>query len=442
MDPLDEQIEQWRSAIGERAGSDRDDLDDLERRLREQASVLAAGGLTLDEAFLLAIRRIGTRHPGSLRYGRRLWDQSFVDGEGDPGGEGLRGLQVLGLAVPAAVTVVVARLAAGWPGEEAPWVWRNGALLVLPFLAGYLAVRSRLDRRRWIVLAVPFALGGLALNGYPFVEGSSTELLAAGHLAPALWAAIAYAHGGGSWRSHERRRRFVRFSGEWAVILALLALGGAVLMALTAGVLGVAGIDAEPVVQTVIPSGAAGAVIVAAWLAESRQHSFEAIAPALSSVYTPLFAVMVVASAVLYAATGLQAGFDRDAVALFDLLLVTVVGLVLYGSAARRPGEGPGWMDVLRLVTMTGAILLDAIVLVAMVGRIGELGFTPNRLAAFGLNLLLLVDLAGTAWWSVRFLTGRSGHDRVERWQLACLPLLACWAAAVVVVVPVVFRFA
>jgi len=429
----------------DRPASDRrdlDDLDDLERQLRDQTAGLAAGGLSLDEAFLIALRRTGSRHPDSRRYARRLWDQLVLPDEADTDGEARRRLQVPAFAVAAAVTVLLARLAAGWPGEESPWVWRNGALLVLPFLAGYLSVRSRLGGRRWIVLAVPFAVGALALNGYPFVDGAATGLLAAGHLPVALWAAVAYAHSGGAWRSHERRRDFVRFSGEWAVHYTLLAIGGAVLMALTAGVLEAAGIDAEPVVQTVIPSGAAGAVIVAAWLVESRQQAFEAIAPALTTVFTPLFAVMLVASAVVYAVTGLQGEFDREVVALFDLLLVTVVGLVLYGSSARRPAEGPGWMDVLRLVTMAGAVLLDGIVLVAMAGRIGELGFTPNRVAASGLNLLLLVDLAATAWCSVRFLTGRSGHERLERRQLAYLPLLAGWAAAVVVVLPVVFRFA
>jgi len=42
------------------------------------------------------------------------------------------------------------------------------------------------------------------------------------------------------------------------------------------------------------------------------------------------------------------------------------------------------------------------------VARIGDLGFTPNRTGALGLNLVLLVNLAGTAWLSARFLTGSS----------------------------------
>jgi hypothetical protein len=80
-------------------------------------------------------------------------------------------------------------------------------------------------------------------------------------------------------------------------------------------------------------------------------------------------------------------------------------------------------------------------VLGAMIARIGDLGFTPNRTAALGLNLVLLVNLAGAAWLSARFLTRRSNLHRLERWQTAYLPVFALWAATVVVVLPPLFGF-
>jgi hypothetical protein len=80
-------------------------------------------------------------------------------------------------------------------------------------------------------------------------------------------------------------------------------------------------------------------------------------------------------------------------------------------------------------------------VLGSMVARIGDLGFTPNRVAALGLNLVLLVNLAGAAWLALRFLGGRAAFHRVERWQTAYLPIFALWAATVVVVLPPLFGF-
>jgi hypothetical protein len=98
-------------------------------------------------------------------------------------------------------------------------------------------------------------------------------------------------------------------------------------------------------------------------------------------------------------------------------------------------------MDRVQLLAVGSALLLDVMVLGAMVARIGDLGFTPNRVAALGLNLVLLVNLAGTAWLSTRFLTGRAPFHRIERWQTRYLPVFAVWPATVVAVLPPVFAF-
>jgi len=145
---------------------------------------------------------------------------------------------------------------------------------------------------------------------------------------------------------------------------------------------------------------------------------------------------------VVYAVTGLGDAFDRELVSIFDALLVVVLALVLYGMSARDPStSSPGWMDGIQLVAVVSALVLDLMVLGAMIARIGDLGFTPNRTAALGLNLVLLVNLAGAAWLSGRFLRRRIGFHPLERWQTAYLPVLALWAATVVVVLPPIFAF-
>jgi len=98
-------------------------------------------------------------------------------------------------------------------------------------------------------------------------------------------------------------------------------------------------------------------------------------------------------------------------------------------------------MDRIQLVAVGSALVLDAMVLGAMIVRIGDLGFTPNRTAVLGLNLVLLVNLAWAAWLSIRFLAGRARFHQLERWQTTYLPVFALWAAAIVVVLPPLFGF-
>ena len=147
-------------------------------------------------------------------------------------------------------------------------------------------------------------------------------------------------------------------------------------------------------------------------------------------------------TAVVYAFAGFGGAFDRELLGVFDALLPVVLGLVLYAMSARDPSAAPGWMERIQLVAVVSALALDVMVLGPMVARIGDLGFTPNRTAALGLNLVLLVNLAGTAWLSTRFLAGRTTFHRLERWQTGYLPVFALWAATVVVVLPPTFAFA
>ncbi len=225
---------------------------------------------------------------------------------------------------------------------------------------------------------MPFVLAALVINVYPYNADSDTEVLVAFHLPVVLWFVVAYPYMGGTLRSHERRMDFVRFTGEWFIYYVLIALGGGVLMGLTAGILEPTNVDVDQVAAWVLPSGAAGAVIVAAWLVESKQRVVENMAPVLTMLFTPLFAVMLACAAVVYAVTGFGGAFDRDLLSVFDALLIVVLALVLYGMSAREPSATPTWMDAIQLVAVASALLLDLIVLGAMIARIGDRGVQPE----------------------------------------------------------------
>lgn len=445
VDRVESQIAEWRAFVAKTPAVNGHDVDELEDHLRHQIAELNAAGLTADEAFLVAVKRMGDLDTLSREFARehsgRLWKQLVLSGDDEPGRAAGGWFEPLAFAVAAAVVIQVARLAADFPAEEPSWLLRNGSLFVLPVLAAYFARRRQLDTRRWVLAALPFAVAALVVNLYPYEADSATEILVALHLPVVLWFAVAYPYMGGTVRAHERRMDFVRFTGEWLIYYALIALGGGVLMGLTAGILVPTGVDVDRIAEWVLPSGAAGGVVVAAWLVESKQRVVENMAPVLSTLFTPLFAVMLACAAVVYAATGLGGAFDRELLTVFDALLLVVLGLVLYGMSARDPSTSPDWLDRIQLVAVVSALVLDGMVLGAMIARIGELGFTPNRTAALGLNLVLLANLAGAAWLSARFLTRRSRLHRLERWQTAYLPVFALWAAAVVVALPPLFAF-
>jgi hypothetical protein len=449
--PIEDQIAQWRTYLRRRQEVHGPDVEELEGHLRDQLTALTEAGLAGDEAFLVAVKRMGNLDALSREFARahseRLWKQLVVAPDADAPANTSRTeiLVVLGLAVAAALAVKLPALF-GLPlhphEEVPPFYFRNASLFVLPLLTIYFLWKrgSGVATRLW--LALPFAVAAVFANVYPFRTRSDTERLTALHLPIALWLAVGVAYVGGRWFASGRRMDFVRFSGELAIYYVLIALGGGVVTAFTFMMF--SAIDMNPdwfVGGWLIPCGAAGAVIVGSWLVEAKQSVIENMAPVLTRLFTPLFTVLLLVFLGTMAWTGNPINVKREVLIGFDLLLALVVGLVLYAASARDPQAPPDFFDGLQLLLVVSALVVDGVALAAIAARISEFGFTPNRVAALGENLILLVNLAWTAWLYARFLRHRGSFADLERWQIAYLPVYAVWAALVVVMFPPVFGY-
>ena len=452
-DAVEGQIARWRQYLRRRQAIRASDVEELEGHLRDQVAALVEVGLAADEAFLVAVKRMGSLDAVSREFARehaeRLWKQ-LVTGPEATGAAAPRArretLVVVGLALAAALAIKLPPLFGQPPmdpDEELPEFYAlNLSLFVLPLLTGYFGWKRGLDRVACAWLALPFAVAAAFVNGVPFTPRGHTQVLAALHLPIALWLAVGVAYAGGRWRTTAGRMDFVRFSGELFIYYVLLALGGGVLTGFAAGIFTAIGVDLEPLILPwVLPCGAMGAVIVGAWLVEAKQSVIENMAPVLTRVFTPMFAMVLLAFLATMLFTGRGIALDREVLIGFDLLLAVVLGLLLYAVSAREPQAPPGLFDVVLVVLVAGALLADAVALAAIAARISEFGFSPNRVAALGENLVLLVNLAWSLRLYGRFLGGRGPFAAVERWQTAYLPVYAVWAAVVVVVFPLLFGF-
>jgi hypothetical protein len=447
---LEAQIEQWRQFVARRHAMAKDDVDELEDHLRGHVADLGRVGLTEDEAFLVAVKRMGSLDEVSQEFARehsdRLWRQLVLPSAGDARSNRRARrelLLVLLLAVASGLAINLPELFGISLNEDGAFYARNLSLFSLPFLAGYFAWKRGMAPTRALgMLVPPFLLGAALVNAPMFVPGGSTQVLAAIHLPIVLWFVVGLAYVGGDWRSHQPRMDFIRFTGEWAIYYTLLALGGGVLVGLTAAGFAAVSVEIEPVLtEWVLPCGAMGAVMVAAWLVEAKQSVVENMAPVLTRVFTPLTTLMLLALLTATLAAGDVVEADRTLLILVDLILVLVFGLLLYSVSARDADAAPSAFDRWLLLLLASAVVVDLLMLGAMLGRIAEFGASPNKVAALGLNLVLLVSLTWSARLLVEFLRGRRPAAALERWQTTYLPVLAAWAAVVVAVLPPLFSF-
>ncbi|HWO60827.1 MAG TPA: permease prefix domain 1-containing protein [Umezawaea sp.] len=450
QDELEAQFEQWRHYVQRRRELRQADADELEDHLRGSVDELVSVGLHADEAFLVAVKRMGSLDDLSREFARehseRLWKQLVLTGDTDGPVADTRSrrdlITMILCALGAAASIKVPELFGADFERDATFYVPNAALFALPWLAGFLAWRRNASKALIGVLVALFALGAVAANAYPLGEESQSLVLSGIHLPIALWFVVGLAYIADDVRSPRRRMDFIRFTGEWFVYTVLIGLGGGVLIGFTVGTFNAIGISPETFVgQWLVPCGGMAAVVVSGWLVEAKQSVVENIAPVLTRLFTPLFTLVLLAFLVAFGISSGRIDVEREALILFDLLLVVVLALLLYSISARDPLAPPGLFDKLQLALVVSALAIDVLVLLEITGRISEFGTTPNKAAALGENIILLANLVWAAWLLLGLVRRSTPFAALERWQTAYLPVFAVWAWVVVLVFPPVFGF-
>jgi hypothetical protein len=450
MSEVETQFAQWRQYVQRRPELLASDVDELEDHLRACVDELTALGLAPDEAFLVAVKRMGGLDELSREFARehseRLWKQLVLAGDTGRPAEDARSRRdlwvMVGCAAGAAATIKAPELFGLRWGEDGAFYALNFSLFSLPWLAGFLAWRRGASRRLIAVLAALFALGIVAANVYQLPDSSQSAVITGLHVPIAMWLVTGLAYVADDWRNSRRQMDFIRFTGEWFVYMVLIALGGGVLMAFVFGTFAAIGIEPDEFIGNwVMPCGMVAAVVVAGWLVEAKQGVVENIAPVLTRLFTPLFTVALVAFLIAIVVTARGIDVEREALILFDALLVVVLGLLLYSISARDPLAPPGVFDRLQLALVIAALAIDVLVLLSITGRISEYGATPNKAAALGENAILLANLAWSALLLTRFLRRHAPFSALERWQTNYLPVYAGWAWLVALVFPPLFAF-
>jgi hypothetical protein len=456
---VEQQIDAWRAHVRRNPTITDAATIELEDQLRGEVTALLRLGLSGEEAFLVALKRTGEVDALTREYAREhadgLWKQFVLWGDvsGDAAeaaeGKASRKMWVaIGLAVAAGIAIKAPVLFGADFDRNGPFYMLNAAFFTLPFMIAYFAWERPLASSVRAGLAAVLAIAAAVVNLFPFLDRvgfrlPDTEALIFIHLPIALWLALGVAYVGGRWRGSERRMDFVRFTGELAIYYVLIALGGGALIGLTFGLFSAIGLSAEPIVGNwIVPCGMVGATVIATWLVEAKQSIIENMAPVLARIFIPLFTIVLFAFVGTVLGTGRTFGAQREELIVVDMLLVAVFGLLLYSLSARDERAPPSLLDWTQLAMVGGALLVDVLALATMAARTTDLyGFTPNRLAALGMNLVLFVNLAGSGFLFARFLRGDAPFLRLIGWQVSYLYVIAAWAAVVAFLFPLLFGF-
>ena len=319
---------------------------------------------------------------------------------------------------------------------------RNIGFVVFPVLIAYFAWKNTLSRQAIGILAGIISICVIYINVLPDNSDSDSIALACIHLPLLLWAILGISFSGNNFRSLSPRLEFLRFNGDAAVMCAVIGIAGALLMAITFGLFELIGINMEPIFEKyILVFGLPSVPILATFLTQTNPQLVNKVTPIVAKLFSPAVLIMLVVyiGAIIY--SGKDPYNDREFLLIFNLLLIGVMALIFF-SIAENSEKGKITLDIWVLFFLSlVSIIVNGIALSAIIFRISEWGFTPNRLAVLVANILILIHLVLVTYHLFKTVSKKSDLAEVGVAVAKFIPIYFIWGLIVIFIFPIAFSF-
>ena len=326
--------------------------------------------------------------------------------------------------------------------DNEKFLFRNISFIVFPLLSAYFIWKQKLAFKQYLLPLLAFIIAAVYINLLPTNKESSSIMLAFIHMPIFLWTIFGYSFLGENIKSSQSRIGFLRYNGDLVVMSGILLLSTVLFSAITVNLFDLIGINIEIFYfQNIMIWGIAAIPIVATYLIQTNAQLINKVSPIIAKIFTPLVFInlFIYLSAMVY--TKKYPYQDRNVLLLFNVLLMGVMALILFSIAE----AGKATKNKFSLIVLFGlsalTLIVNAIALSAIVYRINEFGFSANRIAVLGGNLLIFINLVLVSY--KLFLTSfKNGTiEEIEESIAGYLPVYAIWTGLITFLVPLLFQF-
>lgn len=318
---------------------------------------------------------------------------------------------------------------------------RNIGFIVFPFLSAYFAWRNKLSAGKIAVIAGAIFAGLVFINSLPGKE-TDTLVLSCIHLVLFLWAVLGFAFVGEAGNNEVKRLGYLKYNGDLVVICALIGISGLLMSGITVGLFSLIGFKIEEFYfQNIGVFGLAAIPIVGTFLTQTNPQLVGRVSPVIAKIFSPLVLVMLVIYLVAMIYSGKDPYNDREFLMIFNALLIGVMAIIFF-SLAESSGTGKSKAEVWVLFLLSiVTIIVNGVALSAIIFRISEMGFTPNRTAVLGANFLILINLLLVSAQLFGVISKKTDISGVGKVMAKYLPVYWVWTIIVTFLFPLIFGF-
>jgi hypothetical protein len=257
-----------------------------------------------------------------------------------------------------------------------------------------------------------------------------------------LWSSMAFLYGDRLLSLWDRRMEFLKFNGDLIVMSALLVLAGGILSGITIGLFQVIGFSIDHFYfEHIVPVGLSLVPLLASYLIQVNPQLVDKISPLIARIFSPVVLVMLFAYLVAMSFSEKNLYTDREFLLIFNILLIGVMAIIFFSlSESYKQGTSKIQVWILFCLAIL-TIIVNSFALSAILFRIDQYGFTPNRLAVLGSNCLMLVNLVLLSWRMFQSIKGNRERSGIALIIAQFIPLYLAWAMLVVYVFPILFQY-
>lgn len=350
--------------------------------------------------------------------------------------------ELLFILIASILAGILAKIPAIFSIEEEFFYTRNTALIIFPILSAYFIFKNKTSYSYIGIAALVFLISVIFINLLPAANNSDTSVLSILHLPLVLWSVLGFVYVGNHITSNQKRLEFLRYNGELIIMSGLILIAGGILTGITIGLFEVIGLKIEKFYFDYVGIfGLMAVPVVATYLTQTNPQLVNKVSPVIAKIFSPLVLIMLTVYLCAIFVSGKDPYNDRNFLLIFNVLLIGVLAIILFSIAESLKQQENRTGSYILLALSFVTVIVNGIALSAILFRISEWGFTPNRLAVLGTNILILTNLFVVTYHLFKSVTRKAEMNAVENSIAQFLPVYILWAAIVTFIFPFIFSF-
>jgi hypothetical protein len=313
-------------------------------------------------------------------------------------------------------------------------------ILFLPIILYYF-YKKQLEYSQLLLPLGLFLLVFCFVFFLPLPLGSATGQLRNLHIPFLLWSIAGYVFIRNQLKETEATIHYLQHNGNWLIFSGLLAFAVALFTALSVGLFEMVRIDLGTIYEQYFFRWVAGAFpLFTCYIILNNPSLVNRISPIIARIFAPIVLLTLFVFLVSLAFNPSNLFRSRELLIIFNLILLAVMGIVLFSltlhSESSVQGTEKKILSLLALLTCIANLLA----LSAILYRLASYGFTPNRTAVLGLNLIMFFHLSGIAYQLFKGIKKDHSMQGVENTIAGWMPIYTVWIAIVVFAFPFIFK--